>query len=131
MKLNHEKEKILEDLNYVERIKNKELEELRIKMEQQHRYSVDNIQTTHENQINILNGEIQDYNIHLQLKEKELIEYIQKYEKVELIIRDFVNHPEKLRDRAEVSTIKNLYESLRGTRSKSPSKSPTKSSQFY
>jgi hypothetical protein len=60
------------------------------------------------------------------LKDKELNKYIEKYEKVELIIKDFINNPEKLKDRAEVITIKNLYESLRGTKSKSPSKSPTK-----
>lgn len=50
------------------------------------------------------------------MKDKELNKYIEKYEKIELIIKDFINNPEKLKDRAEVITIKNLYESLRGTK---------------
>lgn len=42
---------------------------------------------------------------------------------MESIIIDFVNHPEKLRDKSDVISTKNLYDVLKSTTyNKSPSK---------
>lgn len=39
--------------------------------------------------------------------------YASKFDKVENVVKDFISNPDKMRDKAEVSSIMNLYTSLR------------------
>jgi hypothetical protein len=55
-------------------------------------------------------------------KHKELMQYASKFDKVESVVRDFINHPDKMKDKAEVNSIMNMYTSLK-IKSGSPRKS--------
>lgn len=119
--------KLNDTINVVEKQKNRELEELRIQLNSTHNYAIDNIHKTFDNQQNILQSEIRDLQIQLELKDRELGEYIKKYEKLEFDIKDYLNNPNKQRDTSDILTQKNLYDVLIKTRAKSPVKSPYKS----
>jgi hypothetical protein len=50
------------------------------------------------------------------------MQYASKFDKVESVVRDFINHPDKMKDKAEVNSIMNMYTSLK-IKSGSPRKS--------
>lgn len=47
---------------------------------------------------------------------------IQKYEKLEIALREFTDNPDRVKNFAEVSAIKNIYDVSLRTKSKSPVK---------
>ncbi|EGR30632.1 tetrin c, putative [Ichthyophthirius multifiliis] len=97
-KLNNEYYSQADHILKLQKLKAKELEDLRLKLENQNNFTTEQIKASHQNQVNIMNGEIQDLKHILQLRNTENQELINKYERLEQALEQFQYNAEKVKE---------------------------------
>lgn len=76
-------------LRQLEKLKVKELEDQRVKLENQNNFVIDQIKVSHQTQAHIMNTEVKDLKHQCNLKASEVGEMINKYDRLESALSEF------------------------------------------
>ncbi|KAL4438399.1 hypothetical protein ABPG74_009438 [Tetrahymena malaccensis] len=122
-KLNSEIDSLNNHMVMLEKLKAQEIQELRHKLENSNNYTIESIKASHNNQLEAMANEIEDLKNIIEMKDRQLGEKADQYQKLEKSLVDIQNNTD-LSDYqmrisklgAEVATTKNLYDVFVKTR---------------
>lgn len=101
-----------------DKMKIREIEELRAKLEQSNDFALESMKVSHSNQINVLQADIQNLKLIIENRDNTIQDMVDKYQQLEAAFGEFKDNRDKFDDyekkiqmlNAELVTTKNLYD---------------------